>query len=191
MSALLSINCGLTLLNPQQVQYLKGYYYKLLCDCKLRHRYDSDDILSQVWEKAAEVERLERPIENPEAWAKKVGERIIFQHKRRELSEKKFIQKLEPMIQSQIFASPRDDLYCDGTLGEMLTLALKELKQTKPDFHQLLVMRFFRELSWEQISSELYPDTAITKKTINRVRQRGSRALKKLSKIFFRNLETL
>ncbi|NEO36663.1 MAG: sigma-70 family RNA polymerase sigma factor [Moorea sp. SIOASIH] len=191
MSALLAINWVLTLLNPLQVQYLKGYYDKLLWGCKLLHRCDSDDILSQVWEKAAEVERLERPIENPEAWAKKVGERIIFQHKRRELSEKKFIQKLEPMIQSQIFASPRDDLYCDGTLGEMLTLALKELKQTKPDFYQLVVMRFFDELSWEQISSELYPDTAITKKTINRVRQRGNRALKKLREIFFLNLETL
>ncbi|NEQ59227.1 MAG: sigma-70 family RNA polymerase sigma factor [Moorea sp. SIO4A1] len=189
MSALLAINWVLTLLNPLQVQYLKGYYDKLLWGCKLLHRCDSDDILSQVWEKVVEVERLERPIENPEAWAKKVGERIILQEKRRELSEKKSIQKLEPMIQSQIFASPRDNLYCDDTLGQMLTLALKELKQTKPDFHQLLVMRFFRELSWEQISSELYPDTAITKTTINKVRQRGSRALKKLREIFFLKLK--
>ncbi|NEP47999.1 MAG: sigma-70 family RNA polymerase sigma factor [Moorea sp. SIO3C2] len=189
MSPLTPKNSGLTPLDPQQVQYLKGYYYNLLCRCKLQHRCDSDDILSQVWEKAAEVERLERPIENPEAWAKKVGERIILQKKRRELSEKKSIQKLEPMIQSQIFASPRDDLYCDGTLGQMLALALKELKQTKPDFYQLLVMRFFDELSWEQISSELYPDTAITKKTINKVRRRGSRALEKLRKIFFLNLK--
>ncbi|NEQ07353.1 MAG: sigma-70 family RNA polymerase sigma factor [Moorea sp. SIO4E2] len=191
MSPLTPKNWGLTPLGPQQVQYLKGYYYNLLCRCKLQHRCDSDDILSQVWEKAAEVERLERPIENPEAWAKKVGERIIFQEKRRELSEKKFIQNLRYMMQSQIFASPRDDLDCDGTLGQMLALALKELKQTKPDFHQLVVMRFFGDMSWEQISLELYPDTAISRKTINRVRQRGSRALKKLRKIFFRNLETL
>ena len=189
MSPLPPKNWGLTPLDPQQVQYLKGYYYNLLCRCKLQHRCDSDDILSQVWEKAAEVERLERRIENPEAWAKKVGERIILQKKRRELSEKKSIQKLEPMIQSQIFGSPRDDLYCDPTLGQMLALALKELKQTKPDFHQLLVMRFFGELSWEQISLELEPDTAITKKTINKVRRRGSRALEKLRKIFFLNLK--
>ncbi|NEO23155.1 sigma-70 family RNA polymerase sigma factor [Moorena sp. SIO4A5] len=189
MSPLPPKNWGLTPLDPLQVQYLKGYYDKLLSGCKLRHRCDSDDILSQVSEKAAEVERLERPIKNPEAWAKKVGERIILQKKRRELSEKKLIQNLGHMMQSQIFGSPRDDLDCDGTLGQILALALKELKQTKPDFHQLLVMRFFRELSWEQISSELYPDTAITKTTINKVRQRGSRALKKLREIFFLKLK--
>ncbi|NEP21455.1 pentapeptide repeat-containing protein [Moorena sp. SIO3I6] len=179
------------LLNHKQIQYLKGYYDKLLWGCKLLHRCDSDDILSQVWEKAAEVERLQRPIENPMAWAKRVGERIILQEKRRELSEKKFIQKLKPMMQSQIFGSPRDDLEGDGRLEQMLALALKELKQTKPDFYQLLVMRFIDELSWEQISSELEPDTAITQTTINRVRRRESSALEKLRKIFFRNLNKL
>ena len=181
-------NWGLNL-NYQKMQELKGYYQKLLYDCKLQSLFEADDILSLVQKKANEVNRSECQIKNPVPWARKVGERIIFQKRRKEISKKKASQKIEYMLQSQIYCHPNKDLYFDITWGELLTSALKELKEIKPRFYQLIVMRFFHELSWEEISSELYPDTTITKTIINRVRQKGNRALKKLREIFFSKLE--
>lgn len=176
--------------NFQDMQYLKGYYHKLLCSCKLQRWSDADDILSQVREKANKV-NLERPIENPVAWAKVSGARIIFEQRRKERSQKKSYQKIECMLRSQIYGHPNKDLHFHPIWGDLLTSALNELKETKPKFYQLIVMRFFDELSWEKISLNLHPDIEITKTVIDRERKKGSRALKKLREIFFSKLEKL
>ena len=182
-----SKNWGLDL-SSQDMQYLKNYYHKLLCDCKLSHRCTAEDILSEVQQKANKVNRLECQIENSVAWAKKVGERIIFQKRRKEASEKKFIQKVNLIAESKKFSITIDDIYHDDNL-RLLVVALNELKQLKPDFYQLIMMRFFGELSWEDISSKRYPDIEITKIIIDRERKKGSRALKKLREIFLSKLE--
>ena len=170
------------MLSQQQVQYLKNYYRQLLFSCNLQHLYEAEDILHKVLEKATEVKHSQLQIKNPLAWAKKVGVNCILQYNRKEKAKKKAVNKLEHMMQSEINEDLSDDEWFDDIL-EALAEALKEIKQIKPDFYVLLAMRFFENLSWNEISSILYPDTMITKKITNRVKRRGSRALDKLSVI--------
>ena len=181
-----SRNWGLDL-SSQDMQKLKGYYHKLLWDCNLQSLFEANDILSEVQKKANEVNHSECPIKNPVPWAKKVGERIIFQKRRQEISKKKASQKIQYMLKTKIFNYSTEELNFE-VWGELLTSALNELKEIKPDFYQIIMMRFFGEMSWDDISSQRHPDTEITKKIIDRERKKGSRALKKLREIFLSKL---
>jgi hypothetical protein len=186
----------LLLTKPMRAKLLASFYLRLT-QCGLKDRYKPDDILTEA------LRRLEvaypfgeasyvsmnpdgcvtcRKIRhNREAWLRTIGFEYIY--------EIKFNDKISSVNDSAMTSHVISRHICfeSSQPHNKHNKLLKELiSQLEPGERKLLEMRFYQNLSWEEITAifarkgEIITDTAL--------RQRGYQAMRSLRKLYKSNL---
>jgi RNA polymerase sigma factor (sigma-70 family) len=142
--------------------------------------YESEEVLYEVgsrfWDTLQKGKNV--PIPNPEAWARITGRNIIHELSRK---QKKY-QTVEPNKLELVVATDEEI---------SLTLEKQEesdrihdaLKQLKSETQELLKLRFFQGLSWQEIAEHLAQNGQNV--SVATLRKRGERAINQLREVYF------
>jgi RNA polymerase sigma factor (sigma-70 family) len=155
------------------------HFYRLrLRQYELLGKYEPDDILNDAVSRLDKAVKSSKIIYNVVPWLRKTGLNIINelsreQNKYRIIDSQKL--DLELILSSEQYHQENDD----GELYMQLYQALQLL-----DFNdrRLVILRFYQQLSWQDIVRRFAEDNIYISETT--LRKRGSRALATLRKIF-------
>ena len=139
-----------------------------------------EDVISEVYLRGVKLINSGEEIRNPGAWIRVTSYNVI-----REMHRKK--QKEQPNSELvELKVSPQETE--DNQEKEQNLLKLKKLLQTLNEKDkQILELRFFQDKSWQEVIEYLVSQGEIV--TNSTVRQRGSRALKRLRKAYLDDSE--
>jgi len=170
---------------PQLAQLLDDLdgFHKFVCirlkNFKLDRRYSPNDIISECilrWHQAFEKGK---EIPNITAWMKLTATYVIRELKR----ESNKTHPYDPAIVETFPDISRGDNLESKEQKQMVLTALAALSKDK---RELLELRFFQNLSWDEVAA--FYTAHGEKTTTAALRKRGERALKELKKVFLEML---
>lgn len=164
--------------NKKVLAILRNFYRLRLIQYKLLGKYEPDDILNQAIERLSIAEKSGKRVYNLVPWLRTTGLHIILEISRQEIRRRVVDNKNFDF--EELLPDERSQYSCEDTeLYKCLSQALKELDISE---RKLVIMRYYRQLGWQEIAKILSVD-GVTIST-EALRKRGSRALEKLRKIF-------
>lgn len=135
---------------------------------------DFDDVVSEVYLRGTKKINSGENIKNPGAWIRVTSLNVIREMSRQQQKEQANSELIEHQVAPKSYEENNEIQLC------ILKQSLDNL--SKKD-RQILKLRFFQNLSWKEVVDYLASTGEIL--TEDNVRQKGSRALKKLKKSFF------
>ncbi|BAZ15297.1 hypothetical protein NIES4071_71690 [Calothrix sp. NIES-4071] len=160
-----------------QSRSLRIYIRNRLYVMRMNNLLTEDDVISYVCVELIKAYNSGKVINSPLAWSKVVSERyIIYQRKKASRSEPTELEIIELNANNQNYYISYDE-------REELNNKMKQLKVAT---QKILNLRFFQNLSWEEIADFLSQQE---NKQINAAtaRKRGERALKELRNLYIDN----
>jgi RNA polymerase sigma factor (sigma-70 family) len=154
-----------------QSKWLLIHIRNRLNTLKINTVLSEEDVIQYVILCLIETLRAGTQINHPVAWARLVGERYINkQYKKYRMTEATESDKIEHL-------ATRNNQ--ENRSFEDKTDLLQKIEQLKPISRQIVMMRFFEGLSWNEIASILSKEE---NKNLNAVtvRKRGERAINEL-----------
>lgn len=148
----------------------------------LERRYNSDDILNECllrWYKAVENGK---PIPSFAGWIKVTAFHIISELSR----NTKRVNSYEPSILENLLPDAFDKADDEGEDDPQLVVR-KALNALSDDKRELLELRFFHGLSWDEVAAHFIARGE--KVTVFTLRKRGQRAIDELRKNFLKILQ--
>lgn len=159
---------------------LKHFIKRTLAQFKLKNAC-VEDLISEVYLRGLKLINSGEEIRNPGAWIRVTAYNVIREMHREKQKEQSNSELVELKVSSQ-----ENENYQET---EENFLKLKQLLKSLNDKDkQILELRFFQDLSWQEITDYLSSQGEVL--TSATVRQRGSRALKRLRKAYLANLES-
>lgn len=147
----------------------------------LESRVEPAEILVEAYLRGLNATNQGIRIERHRAWLRATAFNIIRERDRKEKKER----PTDP--QAAILDSACDpDSYCDSSCDRNLTLlwqAFKQLRIAEPETAELMDWRILEQLSWSKIQ-ERYREQGRKTPTVEALRQRFSRAKRKLRQLF-------
>lgn len=139
------------------------------------------DVISEVYLRGVKLIDSGKEIRNPGAWIRVTAYNVIREMHRQKQQEHPNSELVELKV------SPQETEH--NQEKEQNFLKLKHLLQSlKEKDRQILELRFFQDKSWQEVTDYLNSrGESLTNAT---VRQRGSRALKRLKKVYLADPET-
>lgn len=161
--------------NPVSKELL-AYVQRLLYQFRISNKYEAKDILIEVYIRGIKQTEAGKSIDIPIAWIKRASLNVI-RERRRELDKfEEWNVEQEPYLEGTDSISEEK---CLEALQKM-RIAFKRLE---PEERQILHLRVVKKMPWKDVSHCLVQSgSAVCSE--NLLRQRGSRALKKLKKIY-------
>jgi RNA polymerase sigma factor (sigma-70 family) len=157
---------------------LRHFYRLRLQQYKLLGKYEPDDILNDAISRLDKAVKSDKIIYNVVPWLRQTGLNIINELSR-EQNKYRIIDSpnldLEQILSSEQNNQKNDDSELDMQLYQSLQLL-------DSDDRKLVTLRFYQQLSWQDIVRKLAEENIYISETV--LRKRGSRALEKLRKIF-------
>jgi RNA polymerase sigma factor (sigma-70 family) len=160
--------------NPSHPIWL--FIYRNLKLLQLRG-VEPSEVLHEVWLCGIQAIEAGRPINNPKAWIRTVAYRILIKEVRRLKPEKiasVSFDTIEPyaLVGLNTLNNNDESENCYQVLWQSICKLNQEDKM-------LIILRFFRKLSWEEIREVLISD-GIEVTNVAVLRKRGQRALERL-----------
>ena len=159
---------------------LKNFIKRTLSQFNLKNTC-VEDIISEVYLRGEKLINSGEDIRNPGAWIRVTAYNVI-----REIQRQK--QKEQPNSELvELKVSPQKTE--DNQEREQNFLKLKQsLQSLNEKDRQILELRFFQDLSWQEVTEYFVSRGEVVASAT--VRQRGSRALKRLRKAYLADPET-
>ena len=172
-----------TITNPEEEKsclHLRNFIQRTLKQFHLNNTC-VEDVISEVYLRGVKLIDSGEEIRNPGAWIRGTALNVI-----REMHRQK--QKEQPNSELvKLQAYPQDNE--SNREKEQNFFKLKNLlKDLNEKDRQILELRFFQDLSWQEVTDYLSSQGETL--TVATVRQRGSRALKRLKKAYLADPET-
>ncbi|MEA5572173.1 sigma-70 family RNA polymerase sigma factor [Calothrix sp. UHCC 0171] len=174
-----SLEQQFTELNDNNKLIVLRHFYRLrLRQYRLLGKYEPDDILNEAISRLDKAVKLGKIIYNVLPWLRQTGLNIINEwsrehHKYRLIDSPKL--DLESILSSEENHYEHDD--CELYMQLYQALQLLDI-----DDRRLVILRFYKQLSWQDIVKRLAEKNIHLSETT--LRKRGSRALATLRKIF-------
>lgn len=160
-------------------KFLRAFVRGRLNVLRLKHIITEDDVINNVSLELFKAQQSGREIVHPIAWAKIVSERHIMHTKKKN----QLIDSLDEMNLLNTIPSsyPEEEENC--LINEEREEINQKIQLLKPASKKILELRFFQNLSWEQIAKLLSKEEG---QEINAptARKRGERALKELRHLY-------
>ncbi len=166
-------------LKDKKTLTLLCHFYRLrLRQYELLGKYEPDDILNDAVSRLDKAVKSSKIIYNVVPWLRKTGLNIINelsreQNKYRIIDSQKL--DLELILSSEQHHQENDD-------RELYMQLYQALQLLDSNDRRLLILRFYQQLSWQDIVRRFAEDNIYISEIS--LRKRGSRALEKLRKIF-------
>ncbi|MFB2967627.1 sigma-70 family RNA polymerase sigma factor [Aerosakkonema sp. BLCC-F183] len=165
-------------LNSSTLADLKIFFRYRLQQFGLLGSHEPDDVINESIVRLDRAIKAGKQILNLEAWIRVTGLNYI-----RELSRKqKKCQAFDPFELDKHTESEQ----CDFILEEADTSEHRKvreaLQELKPQEREILELRFFEKLSWQDIAQYLANKGNCA--TVDALRKKGERAIKRLRKVF-------
>ncbi|NJL63566.1 MAG: sigma-70 family RNA polymerase sigma factor [Methylacidiphilales bacterium] len=145
-------------------------------------KYEPDDILNDAISRLDKAVKSNKTIYNLVPWLRKTGLNIINELSR-EQNKYRIIDS--PKLDLELILSNEQN-YQEVDDGELYVYLNQALQALDSDDRRLVMLRFYQQLSWQDIVRKLAEENIyISEATL---RKRGSRALAILRKIFLEKL---
>ena len=167
-------------LNNKELLVILGNFYRLrLRQYRLLGKHEPDEILNEAISRLAKAKNSGKKVYNISAWLRTTGLHIINELSREE-TRRRIIDNQNFDFEEFLPDERSHQTECENSeLYKRLNQALKELE---PEDSKLLRMRYYRQLSWQDIAEKfLAQGQQISTEAL---RKRGSRAIAKLRKVF-------
>lgn len=166
-------------LNSKELQLVLRNFYRLrLRQYRLLGKHEPDEILNEAISRLSKAEAAGKKVYKLIPWLRTTGLHIINEISREETRCR--------TIDNQNFDFeeflPDERLQQSSQDTEVYKYLNQALKELDVQDRKLLIMRYYRQFSWQDIAIKLSANE--TKVTTEALRKRGSRALGKLRKIF-------
>jgi RNA polymerase sigma factor (sigma-70 family) len=165
--------------NQQLLLVLRNFYRLRLRQYRLLGKYEPDEILHEAISRLSKANQVGKKVYNVSAWLRTTGLRIVNEISREEtrcrIIDNQNFDFEEFMLDERSLQTECED----SELYKRLNQALLELE---PEDRKLLRMRYYRHLSWQDIT-EKFLEEGVEIST-EALRKRGSRAIAKLRKVF-------
>jgi RNA polymerase sigma factor (sigma-70 family) len=174
----------------------KPMYARLVVSFRLRLAqfglsgcYQPEEILSEAVLRLEHARKLGKDVYNEEAWLRKTGFLYILEMRRNEGKFTTINIDVDSLFKSacilSLHSTEIDHLETQETY-QLLNTSIQELQAGE---RELLVMRFYKNMSWNQIArTHASKGETISVTTL---RQRGSRAVKSLRKVYLGKMQLL
>ncbi|BAZ11330.1 hypothetical protein NIES4071_31560 [Calothrix sp. NIES-4071] len=156
---------------------LRNSYRLRLRQYELLGKHEPDEILNEAISRLSKAVNSGKKVYNLQAWLRKTGLHIILEISREETRYR--VIDNQNFDFEEFIPDERQQPEDDSELCKLLKQALKELDIQD---RKLLIMRYYRHQSWQNIAKTLSTDGVEI--STEALRKRGSRALAKLRKIF-------
>jgi RNA polymerase sigma factor (sigma-70 family) len=166
-------------LQDKKTLTLLCHFYRLrLRQYKLLGKYEPDDILNDAVSRLDKAVKSSKIIYNVVPWLRKTGLNIINELSREQ--NKYRIIDSQKLDLEHILSSEQNHQENDDT--ELYMQLYQALQFLDSNDRRLVILRFYKQLSWQDIVRKFAEDNIYLSETT--LRKRGSRALATLRKIF-------
>ncbi|MBW4440688.1 MAG: sigma-70 family RNA polymerase sigma factor [Plectolyngbya sp. WJT66-NPBG17] len=156
---------------------VRRYIYRF----NLKSRVEPAEILIEAYLRALRATHEEIKIENPKAWLRSTAYNIVRERSRKE--KKEFPTDPQALVlDSACEPGNHCEANCDRNLA-ILWQAFKQLRAAEPEIAELIDLQILQQMSWSEIQQHFRNQGRKTP-TIEALRQRVSRAKKKLRQLF-------
>ncbi len=161
---------------------LRHFYRLRLRQYGLLGKYEPDDILNDAISRLDKAVKSNKTIYNVVPWLRQTGLNIINELSR-EQNKYRIIDN--PKLDLELILSSEQN-HQESDDNELYMQLYQALQILDSDDRRLVILRFYQQLSWQDIVRKLAEENIYISETT--LRKRGSRALATLRKIFLKKL---
>lgn len=177
----------ISLLHQKDHLVLWAFLKRTLKQFKLDSMYSETDVIDKTDKITQEKIESGETIDNPPGWFRKTAFNVIRNLSKKETNQRKNIKKLHNNIETAYYP---ESLINEDYSEEQVEALCRNWNGLSEQERRILILREVKELSWKQVANQLVIENheIDNSRLVDRVRQKGNRALAKLRKLVKKSL---